>query len=43
MPGYSATPLAKKLGIKEGVRLAALNAPSGYASGLELVIRTSER
>jgi hypothetical protein len=32
--GYSGTPLAKKLGIKEGMRLAALNAPKGYVSWL---------
>jgi hypothetical protein len=32
--GYSGTPLAKKLGIKEGTRLTALNAPRGYASWL---------
>jgi len=30
--GYSATPLAKKLGIKSGTRLLALHAPDGYAS-----------
>lgn len=30
--GYSGTPLAKKLGIKENMALAVLNAPSGYAS-----------
>jgi hypothetical protein len=30
MPGYSGTPLAKKLGIKPGGRIAALNAPPGY-------------
>jgi hypothetical protein len=28
--GYSATPLAKKLGIKPGARVAAVNAPPGY-------------
>jgi hypothetical protein len=32
--GYSATPLCKKLGIKEGTRVMALNAPGDY---LELV------
>jgi hypothetical protein len=32
--GYSGTPLAKKLGIKDGMRLAALNAPKGYVSWL---------
>jgi hypothetical protein len=33
--GYSGTPLAKKLGIKDGMRLTALNAPEGYESWLE--------
>ena len=28
--GYSGTPLAKKLGIKEGSTLCVLNAPAGY-------------
>ena len=32
--GYSGTPLAKKLGIADGMRLAALNAPQGYVSWL---------
>ena len=31
MAGYSGTPLAKKLGIKEGARLAVLGAPKGFA------------
>lgn len=35
MPGYSGTPLARKLGIKEGMRLAVLHAPSGYEGWLE--------
>lgn len=35
MAGYSGTPLAKKLGITEGLRVAALNAPAGYASWLK--------
>lgn len=30
MSGYSGTPLAKKLGIKEGFRLHFKNAPDGY-------------
>jgi len=29
--GYSGTPLVKKLGIKEGARLAVLGAPAGFA------------
>lgn len=34
MAGYSGTPLPKKLGIKDGMRLTVLNAPDGYASWL---------
>lgn len=30
MAGYSATPLPKKLGIKEGSRIALINAPKGF-------------
>ena len=30
MAGYSGTPLAKKLGIREGARLAVLGAPDGF-------------
>ena len=30
MAGYSKTPLAQKLGIKPGARIAALNAPADY-------------
>ena len=30
MAGYSKTPLAQKLGIKPGTKLAALGAPAGY-------------
>ena len=30
-PGYSGTPLAKKLGIKDGSRVLAVDAPDGYA------------
>ncbi len=36
MPGYSGTPLAKKLGIKPGMRVAFLGAPEGYADALDL-------
>ena len=32
MAGYSGTPLAKKLGIKPGTRLRAVNAPADYAA-----------
>jgi len=34
MAGYSGTPLAKKLGIKEGSRIALVNAPKGFESEL---------
>ena len=34
MVGYSGTPLARKLGIKEGSRLALLGAPDGFAGEL---------
>ncbi|MEX1181813.1 MAG: DUF3052 family protein [Gemmatimonadota bacterium] len=34
-PGYSGTPLAKKLGIREGTRLLLVNAPDGYNAVLE--------
>jgi hypothetical protein len=34
MSGYSGTPLPKKLGIKEGARLALLAAPDGIANVL---------
>src|ERR1044071_5177645 len=34
MAGYSSTPLAKKLGIKEGSRIALVNAPKDFQSAL---------
>jgi len=34
MAGYSGTPLAKKLGIKEGSRIALVNAPKNFQSEL---------
>jgi hypothetical protein len=34
--GYSGTPLARKLGIKEGHLLGLVNAPPGFAEGLDL-------
>jgi hypothetical protein len=34
MAGYSGTPLPKKLGIKEGHRVALLNPPEGFAGTL---------
>ena len=35
MAGYSGTPLAKKLGIKEGVKIVAVDAPKSYRELLE--------
>ncbi|HEV8581548.1 MAG TPA: DUF3052 domain-containing protein [Thermoanaerobaculia bacterium] len=35
MAGYSGTPLAKKLGIKEGSRVALIGAPEGFEASLE--------
>lgn len=34
MAGYSSTPLAKKLGIKEGSRIGLVNAPKDFHSAL---------
>jgi hypothetical protein len=34
MAGYSETPLAKKLGIKEGFRLGIVNSPQGFKKEL---------
>lgn len=34
MDGYSGTPLVKKLGIKEGARLALVDAPDGFDTTL---------
>ena len=34
MAGYSETPLAKKLGIKEGFRLGVVNSPKGFKKEL---------
>jgi hypothetical protein len=44
--GYSGTPLAKKLGIKDGCRLAVLGAPDGFVIDdlpVEVEPRTSAR
>ena len=46
--GYSGTPLAKKLGIKEGHAVALLKAPDGFEATLEglpdaVTIRTAAR
>jgi hypothetical protein len=35
MAGYSGTPLVKKLGLKEGQRVALYGAPAGFRSNLE--------
>ena len=35
MPGYSGTPLGKKLGIKAGYRVALVAAPAGFEESLE--------
>jgi hypothetical protein len=35
MPGYSGTPLARKLGLKEGQRVALHGAPTGFRGVLE--------
>jgi hypothetical protein len=37
MAGYSSTPLPKKLGIKEGSRLAVVNAPADFEAYLGLL------
>lgn len=37
MAGYSGTPLAKKLGLKEGQRVALVGAPPGFRSTLDPV------
>lgn len=37
MPGYSGTPLTKKLGLKEGQRVALYRAPAGFRDLLEPV------
>lgn len=41
MAGYSATPLPKKLGIKEGHRVAAVDAPPEFAALLDGVPLTT--
>ena len=51
MVGYSGTPLPQKLGIKEGSKVALVDAPKGNKvcaiddtwSGLRLVIRKEHR
>ncbi|HEY6318298.1 MAG TPA: hypothetical protein VI462_10495, partial [Acidimicrobiia bacterium] len=41
--GYSDTPLAKKLGIKAGGRVAIVSAPDGFTAGLRLPPRSRLR
>jgi hypothetical protein len=36
MAGYSGTPLVKKLGIRSGFNVVFVNAPNGFAKGLDL-------
>lgn len=48
MAGYSGTPLPRKLGIKEGARVAVLSAPDGFFRALGrlpdgVVLRTDAR
>jgi hypothetical protein len=40
MPGYSGTPLAKKLGIKDGFRVALLHVPEDVRSSLSSAFET---
>lgn len=42
MVGYSGTPLAHKLGITPGARLALLGAPDGFAATLDLAATVGE-
>jgi hypothetical protein len=42
MPGYSGTPLPKKLGIKDGFRVAFAGAPSDVLAELKAALATCE-
>lgn len=42
MAGYSGTPLPKKLGLKEGSRIALINAPKDFASELGKLPQNAE-
>lgn len=42
MAGYSSTPLANKLGIKEGSRIALVNAPKNFQSELGVLPEKAE-
>jgi hypothetical protein len=43
LAGYSGTPLAKKLGLKEGTRLYAAGAPRNYLKGVRLSKRMDDK
>ena len=44
MSGYSGTPLEKKLGVKDGMRVVVLGAPEGFAlEGVEVETRLGEK
>ncbi|MGH9645126.1 MAG: hypothetical protein ACRD3Q_22205, partial [Terriglobales bacterium] len=40
MPGYSGTPLSKKLGIKDGFRVALLHMPADVKAELAVAFKT---
>ena len=42
MPGYSGTPLPKKLGIKEGFRISLTNAPDDVTAELKIALSSCE-
>ena len=42
MPGYSGTPLFKKLGIKDGIRVSFLGMPTGVRAELKAALSTCE-
>ena len=42
MPGYSGTPLPKKLGIKEGLRVCLVDAPAGVRADLQAELAKCE-
>ncbi len=42
MPGYSGTPLAKKLGIKDGFRVALLHVPADVTAELRAALETCQ-
>jgi hypothetical protein len=42
MPGYSGTPLPKKLGIKPGFRVSLVNAPADVTGELKAALQTCE-